>query len=89
MAAWADGWAPWHASPEEVAEGRRTLNEECERAGRDPGSTTITVFTGRSGSELVGAYREAGADRVVFTMDSTPERDPFGRLERLAKTAGL
>ena len=89
VAAWADGWAPWNIGPDELAEGRRNLHAECESAGRDPSTATITVFSGESDGDLIDQYREAGADRVVFTMDSTPERDPLTRLERLATIAGL
>ncbi len=36
VAVWADGWAPWMISPEDLAAGRRELDRECERVGRDP-----------------------------------------------------
>lgn len=89
VAAWADGWAPWQASLEEVIGGRARLDEECERIGRDPGTVTITNFSSSVDSELVSGHDNAVVDRLVFTMASTPDRDPFGRLEEIAKIAGL
>ena len=89
VAAWADGWAPWMVSPEELAAGRRQLDGECERAGRDPAATTITVFSGKSDLDLIRQYEAAGADRIVFTLGSTPDRDPFGQATKIAGAVGL
>ena len=89
VAAWADGWAPWMISPDDLAAGRRELTRECELVGRDPATTTITVFLSRSKGWNVRDYSEAGADRIVFTVASTPDRDPFGRVEEIAKTERL
>ena len=89
MAAWADGWAPWMISPNDLAAGRRELDRECERVGRDPATTTITVFSSRSNRSKVRDYARAGADRIVFTVASTPDRDPFGQVEEIARGEGL
>lgn len=39
--------------------------------------------------DTVQQYQAAGANRLVFTMGSTPAANPFERLELLAKAAGL
>ena len=88
-AAWADGWAPWMISPDDLAAGRGELNRECERVGRDPAPTTITVFLSRSNDWNIRDYAEAGADSIVFTVASTPDRDPFRRVKEIAKAEGL
>jgi probable F420-dependent oxidoreductase len=85
-AALADGWAPWQIDPDALVGGRRKLGEAWDRAGR-AGQPSTTVFTNKRDPDVVTAYSEAGADRVVFTMASTPDRDPFGRLEEIAKLA--
>ena len=89
VAAWADGWAPWMISSDDLAAGRGELNRECESVGRDPATTTIAVFLSKSNDWNVGDYAEAGADSIVFTVASTPDRDPFGRVEEIAKAEGL
>ena len=76
-------------SPEDVAAGRRELDRECERAGRDPATASITVFVDAADHDSVSSYAQAGADRVVFTVPSTPDRDPFGVVEGIARAEGL
>ena len=85
---WADGWAPW-ISPDDLAAGRRKIDRECERVGRDPATTSITVFTSRSDRWKVKDYAQAGADRIVFTVLSTHDRDPLGLVEKIAKAEGI
>jgi alkanesulfonate monooxygenase SsuD/methylene tetrahydromethanopterin reductase-like flavin-dependent oxidoreductase (luciferase family) len=88
-AALADGWAPWMIAAEDLAAGRQHLRREFEKAGRDPGTAQVTVFVSSPDTDVVEKYQAAGADRLVFTMGSSPAADPFGRLETLAKAAGL
>lgn len=87
VAAMADGWAPWGIAPDELAAGRRLLNDACDRIGRAGDSASITVFTNNRDPDVIDAYSAAGADRIVITMDSTPGRNPFARLEQIAKLA--
>jgi probable F420-dependent oxidoreductase len=88
-AALADGWAPWMIAAEGLAVGRHHLRRAFEKAGRDPGTAQVTAFVSSSDTEVVEQYQAAGADRLVFTMGSSPAADPFGRLETLAQVAGL
>ena len=87
-AAWGDGWAPFKVSPEVVAEGRGKLDEECEKLDRDPSTVEVTVFADpsvqSSVKESIELYRRAGADRLVFTVGSTPEEDPYGTVRKIA-----
>jgi probable F420-dependent oxidoreductase len=88
VAGMADGWAPWQIAPDDLAAGRRKLDQACERIGRAPDTVSITVFTSRRDTGVFDAYARAGADRVVITMGSEPRHDPFGRLEQIAKLVG-
>jgi probable F420-dependent oxidoreductase len=88
-AALADGWAPWMIDPEGLAAGRQHLQREFEKAGRDPDTAHVTVFVSSPDHDVLQQYEAAGADRLVFTVGSTPAADPFQRLERLANVAGL
>ena len=87
VAAIADGWAAWGIAPDELAAGRRLLNDACDRIGRAGDTASITVFTDNRDPGVIEAYSAAGADRVVITMGSTPRHDPFARLEQIAKLA--
>jgi probable F420-dependent oxidoreductase len=88
-AACADGWAPWMIDPEGLTTGRQHLLHAFAKAGRDPSTAEVTVFTREPANDIVNRYEVSGADRIVFTMRSTPDADPFGRIETLAKAVGL
>ncbi len=67
VVAWADGWMPTgRVSPEEVKEGRRTLDDLASEMGRDPKSIEITAFGLAADSVVLERYEEAGADRVII-----------------------
>ncbi len=85
----ADGWAPFLIDPEGLSAGREHLRREFEKAGRDPDTADVTVFVSRADHDTIQQYQAAGANRLVFTMGSTPAVNPFERLERLAKAAGI
>ena len=89
IAAWGDGWAPWQASNDEIKAGRISLDEACAANGRDGKEVTITNFTDSVDRDVYRGFEDAGVDRVVVIMKSTPDQDPFGKLEQIAKAAGL
>jgi probable F420-dependent oxidoreductase len=89
VAAWGDGWAPWGIGPEEFGAGVNQLAQECAAIGRDPATASITVMSIRPDAALVKRYESAGAQRIVFVMDTAPEKDPFGRLDQIAREVGL
>jgi probable F420-dependent oxidoreductase len=81
-AALGDGWQPLNATPEELARRLSDYRDTCERAGRVPGRVSARVFPpGLRGDRppLTGdaaavradldAYREAGADEVVVSLE--------------------
>lgn len=87
-ASWGDGWAPFMVNPEVVADGRERLNIECEEIGRGAETIEVTVFANPDG-ELgvkgsIEAYERAGADRIVFTVDSRPSESPYKLINEIA-----
>ena len=78
---WGDGWLPIGVTPEEVRQGRETLDRLCEAEGRDPASIEISVVDVAPEADVVRAYEEAGADRVIVGM---PEEASLARLEKIA-----
>ena len=89
IARWADGWAPWSPSPDDVARGRAALNAASEAVGRDAAEVSVTAFTGLRDADSFAAFEAAGVDRLVVTMASTPDRQPFARVAKIAQAAGL
>ena len=89
IASWADGWAPWMISPEDVAAGRRQLDHACRKANRNPATTEVTVFCREPTPWDIKDYAIAGADRVVYTVPSTADLQPFKRLECIAGATRL
>ena len=81
---WADGWFPTHISPEDVKEGRATLNELAAEAGRDPSKIDITIFGVPGEADAVRGYEEAGTDRVIYRLSTA---DGEAALEDLESTA--
>ena len=85
---WGDGWAPFMVSPEVVAAGRNRLNVECEEVGRDPETIEITVFADPNGKlgvkNSIEVYEQAGADRLVFTVGSSPSENPYKSINNIA-----
>jgi probable F420-dependent oxidoreductase len=72
IAAWGDGWLPVMASPEDVAAGRKAIEQQCREIGRDPSGMEITVFVMDVTPETQRAYEEAGADRIVIGIYNHP-----------------
>ena len=81
---WGDGWLPIGVTPEEVRQGRATLDRLCEAEGRDPASIEISVVDVAPEADVVRAYEEAGADRVIVGMPEEAEKPSLARLEKIA-----
>ena len=84
VAAWADGWIPARATPEEIRQARRELDRLALEAGRDPASIEISVFCSDAGPELLQEFEEAGAERAILGSGGVGEAQALARLEELA-----
>jgi probable F420-dependent oxidoreductase len=96
VAAWGDGWMPIGLPPDEVGKARAEIGRLAREAGRD-GKTTITVMIGAPpgmeeptldmlpGKEVLAAYRDAGADRVVVSIPTLPKDGTLPHLDRIAR----
>ncbi|MCH8800311.1 MAG: LLM class F420-dependent oxidoreductase [Chloroflexi bacterium] len=70
---YCDGWMPIGgrgSGGASLAEKIVLLKRQAEEAGRDPDSLNITSFGLRPDPDLIGRMREAGVDRVIFTLPS-------------------
>ena len=85
---WGDGWMPTRSSVEEIRQGRATLNELAEQAGRDPQSIDVMVF-GSSGKfrdrESIKDMEEAGANRITVWLTHTVGDEALKDMEEIAR----
>ncbi len=83
--AWGDGWMPVRATPEDIKQGRDTLDELATAAGRDPKAIDITVFGEGSDAEAIKRFEAAGADRVIVRLSTTLSDAALTELEQTAE----
>lgn len=83
---YADGWLPNRLSPEDLREKRAELDRRAEAAGRDPSSLTISIHGQPDDRELLKAYFDAGAHRVIIrTQPTKSESDMMAQLDEIAR----
>jgi F420-dependent oxidoreductase-like protein len=84
-------------TPDEVRAAKPVIASRCEKIGRDPTTLRISVNISRyvmenegaPRTELLGAYREAGVDRVMGLIQETAVSDePLESLAADARAAG-
>ena len=76
---------PVRADVEKVAQGRATMDELAEAAGRDPRSIEISVYGAPPERDEIMKFGEAGANRAIVNLSSTLEGEGLEALETLAK----
>jgi len=96
VATWGDGWMPIALPPDGVREARAELGRLAHQQGRDGAELTITVMTGAPpggdtpaldmvpSRDLLAAYADAGADRVVVSLPTLRADDARAHLDRVA-----
>jgi len=97
VASWGDGWMPIGLPPGDVAAKRGEIDRLARDAGRDPSKITLTVMIGAPpgmeeealamlpGPDVVAAYRDAGADRLVVSIPTLPADGTLVHLDRIAR----
>ena len=86
VVAWADGWIPIRVTPGQVKQGRATLDELAQAAGRNPASIQVSVFGLPADPDLLSRFEEAGANRVTVNLPAVEERGDLAELGRIAET---
>jgi len=82
---YGNGWMPWMYTPEQIREGRATLNDLAREAGRDPTSIEVVAVPVPADPEVLKAYEDAGADGAVVFMMPAPEQEMLGELAQIAQ----
>ena len=85
VVAWGDGWMPVRADVEKVKQGRATMDELAEAAGRDPNSIQISVYGAPQDRDEIAKFEEAGANRAIVNLSTTIEGEGIEALEQLAE----
>jgi alkanesulfonate monooxygenase SsuD/methylene tetrahydromethanopterin reductase-like flavin-dependent oxidoreductase (luciferase family) len=83
-----DGWTPLGLSPDQLAAELVKLKQMCAEAERDYGELEITIHVPAVNGEpkrVRERYREAGAHRLIFLLDSPTPQVYERQLEDLAK----
>ena len=85
---WGDGWMPNRTSPDEIRQGRNTLSELAEAAGRDPNTVQIMAF-GHAGHfksrDAVAELIDAGANRVTIWLEQTEGEGALAEMDEIAR----
>ena len=94
---WGDGWAPIGIAPDGLAQARADIEKHARAAGRDPSKLTITAMLGAPpgmeepvldmlpSRDVLKAYADAGADRVVVSIPTLPADGTLAHLDRVAR----
>ena len=86
VARWGDGWLPNRVTPQQITESRAILDTLAAEYEREPSSLTINVHGQPPERDLVNAYLDAGADRVIVRTELRhSEAEMNAELERVAE----
>jgi probable F420-dependent oxidoreductase len=86
VAEWGDGWMPIGLRGG-LEEGMKSVNEACEKAGRDPESLYHAIFAPTPEVETCEKLIEHGFDDLAFTLPSVSEDEALPILDRYAELA--
>ena len=81
VVSWGDAWMPNRITPEDIESGKNELKRLCEESGRDFSTIGITVYGATPDPSIVSELFSAGAERIVLSIDSVPEKEALGQLE--------
>ena len=72
-------------TPDQVQQGRATLDNLAQLAARDPKSIQTSVVDVPADIELIKRFEEAGADRVIVVLATAGEEESVAQLEHIAE----
>jgi probable F420-dependent oxidoreductase len=84
---YGDGWMPLGGRGEDFLERLPAFRQMAAEAGREPDHLPVGIFGAEQDAERLARYRDAGIDRVVFTLPSAGGDDVLPKLDALAKLA--
>ncbi len=84
VVSWGDAWMPNRITPDDIESGKNELKRLCEESGRDFSTIGITVYGATPDPSIVDELFSAGAERIVLSIDSIPEKEALQQLEGFA-----
>jgi probable F420-dependent oxidoreductase len=82
-----DGWFPIAARAGDLTEGIADLRARAGKAGRDPKSLSVSVYSAAAEESTVRQYEKAGVERTIFSLPSADRDTVLPILDRYAKLA--
>jgi len=82
---YGDGWLPIGGRDDEIEANIPAFRKLAREAGRDPASLEVSIFGATGEEKVVGRYRDAGADRVVFGLPPVEREKMLPLLDRLTE----
>ncbi len=82
---YADGWFPLAARAGDLAAGIADLRRRAEKAGRDPASLSVSVFSAKADEVVLRGYQKAGAERAILGLPSASRDEILPLLDQYAK----
>jgi probable F420-dependent oxidoreductase len=82
--AYGDGWIPLGGRGVDVLNQLPRFRQMVAEAGRDAESLPVSVFGAEMDAERLKKYRDAGVQRVVFSLESAKANAVLPELDRIA-----
>ncbi len=86
--AFGDGWMPHVKRPaygeKDILDHLPTFREMAKAAGRDPATLPVTAWGPAAEPDVLKRYRDAGVERVVFSLASDDKDKTLAALDELA-----
>ena len=82
--AYGDGWIPLGGRGADILEQLPRFRQMAAEAGREPDSLPLSVFGAEADSDMLKRYRDAGIQRVVFSLESEKADTVLPELDRIA-----
>jgi probable F420-dependent oxidoreductase len=82
--AYGDGWIPLGGRGADILEQLPRVRQMAAEAGRDPASLAVSVFGAAMDADQLKQYRDAGVERVVFSLESEKADTVLPVLDKIA-----
>jgi alkanesulfonate monooxygenase SsuD/methylene tetrahydromethanopterin reductase-like flavin-dependent oxidoreductase (luciferase family) len=82
--AYGDGWIPLSGRGVDVLGQLPRFRQLAAEAGRDADSLPISIFGATADADQLAQLRDAGIDRVVFSLDSAAADEVLPVLDNIA-----
>lgn len=82
--AYGDGWIPLGGRGADILEQLPRVRQMAAEAGREPDSLSVSVFGASTDADQLKQYRDAGVERVVFSLESEKADTVLPVLDRIA-----